>query len=148
MATRSDFTDEEWAALQKGLTGSAMLVSLSDRDFTDTFGEVGAMAKFFASQQLAAPTEVTRELAKTKGSGFGFGTSPDKLRTETEAALRGAVATLTAKAPDELGPYRDLVTGVAETVAAAKGGVASAETQMLDAIRAALDADASGSGAG
>lgn len=147
MATRSDFTDEEWATLQKGITGSAMLVSLSDRDFTDTFGEVGAMAKFLASQQLAAPTEVTRELAKTKGSGFGFGTSPDKLRTETEAALRGAVATLTAKAPDELGPYRDLVTGVAQTVAAAKGGVVPVETQMLDAIRAALGDGAAGSGA-
>ena len=148
MATRSDFTDEEWATLQKGLTGSAMLLSLSDRDFTDTFGEVSAMARFLAGQQLAAPTEVTRELAKTKGSGFGFGTSPDKLRTETEAALRGAVATLAAKAPDEVGPYRELVTGVAQTVAAAQGGVVPVETQMLDSIRAALGAGDAGSGAG
>ncbi len=138
MATRSDFTDEEWATLQKGITGSAMLVSLSDRDFTDTFGEVGAMAKHLASQQLAAPTEVTRELAKTKGSGFGFGTSPDKLRAETEAALRASVALLGSKAPDEVGPYRDLVAGVARVVADAKGGVAPAETQMLDAIGQAL----------
>jgi len=138
MASRTDFTDDEWATLQKGITGSAMLVSLSDRDFTDTFGEVGAMAKLLAGQQTAAPTQLARELAKTKGSGFGFGTSPDKLRTETEAALRASVALLNAKAPDEVGPYRDLVTSVAETVAAAKGGVAPVETQMLDAIRAAL----------
>jgi len=140
MATRSDFTDEEWATLQKGLTGSAMLVSLSDRDFTDTFGEVGAMAKYLASQQLAAPTDVTRELAKTKGSGFGFGTSPDKLRTETEAALRASVELLGARAPDEVGPYRDLVTAVAQVVAEAKGGVVPVETQMLDVIRGALGA--------
>ena len=39
MATRADFTDGEFAALQKGLTGSAMLISLSDRDLSDTFGE-------------------------------------------------------------------------------------------------------------
>jgi hypothetical protein len=138
MATRTDFTDDEWATLQKGITGGAMLVSLSDRDLSDTFGEVGAMAKFLSGQQLAAPTELTRELAKTKGSGFGFGTSPDKLRTETEAALRASVALLGAKAPDEVGPYRDLVTGVAQAVAAAKGGVVPVETQMLEAIRAAL----------
>jgi hypothetical protein len=140
MASRTDFTDDEWSTLQKGITGSAMLVSLSDRDFTDTFGEVGAMAKFLAGQQTAAPTQLSRELAKTKGSGFGFGTSPDKLRTETEAALRASVALLGAKAPDEVGAYRDLVTAVAETVAGAKGGVAPVEAQMLDAIRAALAA--------
>jgi hypothetical protein len=138
MASRTDFTDDEWATLQKGITGSAMLVSLSDRDLSDTFGEVGAMGKFLAGQQTAAPTQLARELAKTKGSGFGFGTSPDKLRTETEAALRASVALLAAKAPDEVAPYRDLVTGVAETVAGAKGGVVPVETQMLDAIRAAL----------
>src|SRR4029078_9783165 len=45
MATRQDFTDDEWTRLQKGVTGSAMLVSLSDRAFTDTFGAVGAMRK-------------------------------------------------------------------------------------------------------
>ena len=45
MATKADFTDGEFAALQKGLTGSAMLVSLSDRDLSDTFGEVGALGE-------------------------------------------------------------------------------------------------------
>ena len=53
MATKADFSEAEWSALQKGLTGSAMLVSLADRDFTDTFGEVGAMTKFLQGQQLA-----------------------------------------------------------------------------------------------
>jgi len=140
MAVRGDFTDEEWATLQKGITGSGMLVSLSDRDLSDTFGEVGAMAKYLAGQQAAAPTELARELAKTKGTGFGFGTSPDKLRTETEAALQASVALLGTKAPEEVGPYRDLVLGVAQTVAGAKGGEVPVETQMLAAIRTALGA--------
>src|SRR4051794_34981764 len=52
MATKNDFTEPEWEALQKGLTGAAMLVSLSDRDFADTFGEVGAMAKYLAGQHV------------------------------------------------------------------------------------------------
>lgn len=140
MTTRSDFSDEEWATLQKGITGSAMLVSLSDRDFTDTFGEVGAMAKYLAGQQMAAPTELSRELAKTKGTGFGFGTSPDKLRTETVDALKAAAALLASKAPDEAGPYRDLVLGVSRAVADAKGGEVPVETQMLATIREALGA--------
>ena len=31
MATKADFTEDEWKALQQGVTGSAMLVSLADR---------------------------------------------------------------------------------------------------------------------
>ena len=83
MATKADFTEAEWEALQKGLTGSGMLVSLSDRDFTDMFGEAGAMGKFLAGQQVAASSDVIRELAKTHSTGFGLTTSPDTVRAGT-----------------------------------------------------------------
>jgi hypothetical protein len=138
MATRQDFTDEEWAALQKGLTGSGMLVSVSDRDLTDTFGEAGALAKFLAGQQVAATNELVRELAKTRGTGFGLTDSPDKVRTETMAALATSVATLGQKAPDDLGPYRELVIGLAHAVADAKGGEKPVETSVIAAIEEAL----------
>ena len=116
-----------------------MLVSLSDRDFTDTFGEAGAMAKYLAGQQAAASTELLRDLAKPHGTGFGLTTSPDKVRDETMEALRDAVAALQAKAPDETDGYRTLVLGLAQAVADAKGGGPSAvETQVIDAIRDAL----------
>jgi hypothetical protein len=140
MATKTDFSEQEWAALQKGLTGSAMLVSVSDRDFTDTFGEAGAMAKYLAGQQVAAPTQLGRELAKAHGSGFGLTASPDKVRGETMAALSTSMATLAAKAPDEVEPYRQLVLGVAQAVAEAKGGETPVETAMIKEIRAALGA--------
>ena len=39
MATKADFTEEEWETLRTGVSGAGVLVSLSDRDFTDTFGE-------------------------------------------------------------------------------------------------------------
>ena len=68
VATRQDFTDEEWAALQKGLMGSGTLVSVSDRDLTDTFGEASALGKYLAGQQVAATNELVRELAKTRGN--------------------------------------------------------------------------------
>jgi hypothetical protein len=33
MATKADFTEDEWHALQKGVTGAGMLVSVSDADW-------------------------------------------------------------------------------------------------------------------
>jgi hypothetical protein len=139
MATKSDFTEQEWDALQKGLTGSGMLVSLSHRDFTDMFGEAGAMGKFLAGQQVSASSEVIRELAKTRSTGFGLTTSPDKVRAETMDALRSSVAMLSAKSPDDVEPYRQLVIGLAESVAMAKGGgEAPVEAQMIQEIRTAL----------
>ena len=140
MATKKDFTPQEWSALEKGVTGSGMLVSLSDRDFTDTFGEVGAMAKHLADQRVAASSELVRELAATHGSGFGLTTSPERVRAETMDLLRSSVATLTAKAPAELDPYRQLVLGVAEAVAKAKGGETPVETTTIAAIREAIGA--------
>jgi hypothetical protein len=139
--TKTDFTEQEWETLQRGLTGSGMLVSLSDRDFTDMFGEAGAMGKYLAGQQVSASSEVIRELAKTRSTGFGLTTSPDKVRSETMDALRSSIATLTAKAPDDVEAYRQLVLGLTGAVAGAKGGGESAvETQMIAEIRTALGA--------
>ena len=139
MASKTDFTEDEWAALQKGVTGSAMLVSLSDRDFTDSFGEASALAKHLAGQQVAATSELIRELAKPHGTGFGLTAGPDKVRGETMEALRTSVAALQAKAPDELDGYRQLVIGTATAVAEAKGGgEAPVEAAMIAEIQAAL----------
>ena len=138
MATRTDFTDEEWTALQRGLTGSAMLVSLADRDFTDTFGEAGAMAKFLQGQQVAGSSELIREVVQTLSSGFGLTTSPETMRSETMAALQTAIATLSAKAPSDLDAYRQAVLGIVQAVADAKGGVTPVETAMIDEIQKAV----------
>ena len=44
MATKADFTYEEWEALHRGVTGAGMMVSTSDPGFTDSFGEASALA--------------------------------------------------------------------------------------------------------
>ena len=138
MATRQDFTDEEWTTLQKGLTGSGLLVSVSDRDLTDTFGEAGALGKYLSGQQVAATSELVRELAKTRGTGFGLTASPAEVRDGTMAALASAVATLGAKAPEDLAAYRELVLGLAQAVADAKGGEVPVERETIGAIEKAL----------
>jgi hypothetical protein len=140
MTTKADFTEDEFETMQKGVTGAGLLVSLSDADFTDSFGEASALAKYLAAQREKGETELMREVVHTHGSGFGFAPSPQKVETETLAALGSAVATLEAKAPDEVDPYRRLVVAVAEAVAEAKGGVKADETAAIDKLKAAVGA--------
>lgn len=138
MATRSDFTDEEWDTMQRGVTGAGMLTSVSDRDFTDTFGEAGALAKALATQREKGASDLVRELAKAHGMGFGLTTSPTEVESQTLASIRSANEILAAKAPEEAANYRQLVLAVAEAVAEAKSGVEPEETAALDKIKTAL----------
>lgn len=137
MATKKDFIEEEWEAMQKGVTGAGMLVSISDRGFLDTFKEAGSLAKHVAKAREST-SEVVRELANVRGSGFGLTSSPEEIESETLAALRSAVSTLEAKAPEVLDEYRSLVTELAEAVAKAAGGGDAAETGAIAKIRSAL----------
>ena len=140
MATKADFTEPEWDMLRKGISGAGMLVSLSDRDFTDTFGEMGALGKYLAGQQVASPSALVRDLTHGRIGGFGLTASPDKVLAETMQALTGSIALLGQKAPDEVEAYRGLVLGLADVVAQAKGGVTPVETSMVDQIRGAVGA--------
>ncbi|HEX4735792.1 MAG TPA: hypothetical protein VH247_15385 [Thermoleophilaceae bacterium] len=139
MATKADFSEEEWEAIQKGVTGAGMLVSLSDRDFTDSFGEAKALAKFVGGQRNSSDSALIRDIAAVHGSGFGFGTNPQELHDGTTEALRTAVAAISAKAPDDVGAYRELVLGAANHVAEAKGGGTSdQERAAIETITQAL----------
>ena len=140
MATKADFTEDEWKAMQKGVTGAGLLVSASDRDFTDTFGEASALAKTVAEQHEKSESPLIRELASIHGSGFGLTGSQEKVENETLDALRSAIATLTAKAPDDVDAYRSLVVDVADAVAEAKGGVSDKETAAIAKIKEAVGA--------
>jgi hypothetical protein len=140
VATKADFTDDEWKVLQKGVTGAGLLVSAGDRDFTDTFGEAKALAKALAAQKETASSELVRALAGSGGTGFGLTASPKEVEGETLESLRSAMQTLAAKAPEEAESYRRLVLDVAETVAAAKSGVEPEETAVLQRVEEALEA--------
>jgi len=138
MAKKSDFTEQEWEALQKGVVGAGLLVSLSDRGFFDTFKEAGALAKHVAAAKQSGSSELVRELADVRGAGFGVTASPDKVERETLEALHTAKAALESKAPDELQPYRDFVVEVAQSVAAAAPGGESSESGAIEKVRSAV----------
>jgi hypothetical protein len=138
MAKKSDFTEQEWESLHKGVVGAGLLVSLSDRSFFDTFKEAGALGKHVAAAKQSTTSELVRELADVRGTGFGLTSSPDKVEDETLDALQSAKATLESKAPDELEPYRQFVIEVAKSVADAAGGGESAESGAIEKVRSAI----------
>src|SRR5258706_6454176 len=113
MATKADFTEDEWKTMQKGVTGAGLLVSVSDADFTDTFGEAGALAKRLSKEHEENASELMRELAHAKGSGFGLTASQQEVEAGTMEALHSATAILGAKAPGDVDAYRQLVLDVA-----------------------------------
>ena len=140
MATKADFSEQEWEALQKGVTGAGFLMAVSDRSFFDSFKEAGALTRHLGEARQSASSELVRDLGETRGTGFGLTDSPEEIETETMAALRSATQTLEAKAPDEVEPYKGFVLEVAEAVGKAAGGGEVAEAASLEKIRGALGA--------
>jgi hypothetical protein len=140
VARREDFTDEEWSQLQNGVVGAALLVSVSDRGFFETFKEAGAAGRHLAEARRENPSDLVRELAEAPAMGFGFGTNPQELETGTLEALRRAASTLRSKSPDDAPAYQQFVEDVARSVAAAAEDVGTAETATIDKIRSALAA--------
>ena len=137
MAGKSDFTDEEWEQLRKGATGAGLLVSVSDRGFFDSFKEASSLAKHLVGARKDE-SELVRELAEGRPTGFGLSASPDEVENETIGALQASAATLRAKAPDELASYREFVLDLAESVGKAAGGGDQAEAAAVEKVKAAL----------
>ena len=137
MAGKSDFTEEEWEHMRKGATGAGLLVSVSDRGFFDSFKEASSLAKHLVEAR-GDESQLVRELADTRPTGFGLTASPTEVENETLGALQASVATLRTKAPDELESYRAFVLELAESAGKAAGGGDQAEAAAVEKVRAAL----------
>jgi hypothetical protein len=138
MASRADFSDEEWKALQEGINGAGMLVALVDRGFFDSFKEANALAHHLREAREHSESLLIRDLVTGRDRPFGMTDSPQQIEQSTIATLRQAVTVLEAKSPEDLPAYRQLVLEVAQSVAEAAKGVSPQENQALDRIRSAL----------
>jgi hypothetical protein len=138
MATRADFTEEEWKTMQEGITGAGLFVALVDRGFFDSFKEANALAKHLRDAHEHSDSVLVRDLASGHDRPFGATASPQEVEQSTVAALKQAVSILEAKSPEDLPAYRQLVSDVAESVAEAAKGVSAEENKALESIRAAL----------
>jgi tellurite resistance protein len=139
MASKTDFTEDEWKTLEQGVMGATMLVSAADPGFFDTFKETKAMAKHVAEARTKSSSELIRELAhEGRLSGFGLVKSPQELEAETTQALQSATSILQQKAPDEVDAYRQFVLEIGQSVAEAAGDVDARETGAIEKVKTAL----------
>ena len=138
MATKADFTDEEWKALQTGISASGMLVAVSDAGFFDTFKEASALAHHISAAHEKNDDALVREIADIHHNPFGITSSPSEVEQGTVTSLQAAIAALQAKAPESVGAYKALVLDVANSVAEAASGVKPGETEAIGKITEAL----------
>jgi hypothetical protein len=138
MATKADFTEEEWKTLQEGINGAGLYVALVDRGFFDSFKEANALAHHLRDAHEHSESLLVRDLATGHDRPFGMSSSPEEVEQSVVSTLGQAVSLLEAKSPDDLPAYKQLVLDVSQSVAEAAKGVSQQENQALDQIRAAL----------
>ena len=143
VATRLDFTAEEWQVLQWALSDATIYASMADPGFFDSFKELTAVARFVAAQRDFSPSTLVRDLASdlTAKRDPQLASDPTAIGDAALRRITEAVALVRAKDPGESGALRVLVLGAARAAAAASGGESVQETSALDAIAAVFDAD-------
>jgi hypothetical protein len=138
MATKADFTEDEWNAMEHGLAGAGYLVAMSDRGFWDNFKEASALAKHLSYAHEKSDSALVRDIAHGHGRPFGATASEQEAKDATVAALQAAVAALQAKSPDDLPAYKAAVLDVSQSVAEAAKGVSANESDVIATITTAL----------
>lgn len=131
-------SESEIETLRKGATGAGMLVAVSDRSFFDDFKEAGVLAKHLAAARSGSQSEIVRQIAEGRGTGFGLTASQEELESGTLEALRAAKEVLQTKAPQELDAYRSFVLELVRSVSSAAGGGDEAEAAAITKVEEAL----------
>jgi hypothetical protein len=150
MAGKGDFTAEEWDILQRALVGAALLVAAADGGKSDLGKELVVIAQQLRYAKATQGSHLVAELADLTNARTGFTASMSMTDIEgpTLDALRSAVATIAAKAEDELVPFKHFVLGLSEATARAARSrlfglagsrVSKPETAAINRIKEALE---------
>jgi hypothetical protein len=141
MATKADFTDEQWLELRFAVQDTMAFVAFANgAHFWETIKEATATAKYIGSQVRESPSTLVRDLA---GAG---GTKHEKLNPSDAAEFERAVLDTVASASkivadtaaDELDAFKGFVLGVAAAAAESSGAVDDKEQAAIEKIKSAL----------
>lgn len=140
MASKTDFTPEEWQVLQYAVTDTMSYVAMADPGFWDQFKEATAAARYISGSKEASPSDLVRDLAGD------IHVSRDKQVAGNPADIAGEVAKrvsqasklVAEKAPDDLEAFKNFLLGIANATAEAAKGVSAGESDAIDKIREAL----------
>jgi hypothetical protein len=147
MATKDDFSPEQWEAISDGPVYAGMMVITASKG--GTFRETFSMSKAWAeARQRQGQSELLDAVVAEKPKLDDKPGSAIELHNAGSQMLQQAVEAIEATSPDDLDAYRSFVTGLAERVAEAHEEhgekVSSGERSVLDQIAQALGTDAQG----
>lgn len=140
MATKADFSEEEWQTLEWAVADTMAYLSMADPGFWDTFKEASGAARFIAENKDSSANLLVRDLAgglKAKRDKELTG-NPTDMSGSVVARVSEAASLVAEKAPEDLPAFREFVLGLAEATAAAVEGIGELEAGALDKIRVAL----------
>jgi len=144
MATKDDFSPEEWEAISDGPVYAGMMTITASKG--GTFRETFSMSKAWAeARQRQGEGELLDAVVAEKPKLDNKPGSAIELHNAGLQMLQRAVDAIKAKSPDELDDYRGFVTGLAQRVAEAHEEhgerVSSGEASVLGEISDALGSD-------
>ena len=147
MATKDDFSPEQWEAISDGPVYAGMMVITASKG--GTFRETFSMSKAWAeARQRQGGSELLDAVVAEKPKLDDKPGSAIELHNAGSQMLQQAVEAIESTSPDDLDAYRSFVTGLAERVAEAHEEhgekVSSGERSVLDQIAQALGSDAQG----
>jgi len=140
MATKTDFTPDEWQTLRWAVTDTMIYLSMADPGFWDTFKEANAAAHYMAAAKQTSESALVRELAadiKAKRDKEVSG-NPTDVSGEVIERVSEAVKIVSDKAPEDLEGFKAFIIGVAKATAEAAKGTSATEAQAIAKLEAAL----------
>ena len=140
MATKTDFTPDEWQTLRWAVTDTMIYLSMADPGFWDTFKEANAAAHYMAAAKQTSESALVRELAadiKAKRDKEVSG-NPTDVSGEVIERVSEAVEIVSDKAPEDLEGFKAFIIGVAKATAEAAKGTSATEAQAIAKLEAAL----------
>jgi hypothetical protein len=139
MATKSDFTPQQWEALAFAVTDSMMFVTVANGPHLwESMSETTAAARYLVDQSKTSTSTLVRDLAMDAGHHRDKTAKADDMEPATLSRVTAAVAILAEVAPDELDAFKALVLGVADAAAEAKNGIDEQESGAIDKVKSAL----------
>ena len=140
MATKADFTTEQWETLAFAVTDSMMFVTVSNGPhFWESMSETTAAARYLVDQAKTSTSTLVRDVATDAGHHRDKAANAGgEMESVTLDRVSSAAAILSEVAPDELEAFKALLLGVAEAAAEAKDGVDPVERDTIEKVKSAL----------
>lgn len=129
----SVYTDSERDTIRTAAFGAMTLVSAADPGFFAMFKESMAGAK-----ALATATGELQTVFKSGGMPAMPKGNKDEIKAKVLSDLRTSTEIISAKAPQDLEPFKQVIATACSQVAEASKGVNEAEKQAISEVKAAV----------